>query len=197
MFTLKKLFLITLLVLLPTFALAATWKIDPAHTSIEFKVRHLMISWVKGVFTKVSGAAIIDEENLAGSTVKLQIETASLNTNNSKRDDHLRSSEFFDVATYPVMTFVSKEVIVAAGQPTRIVGDLTIRDATREVILEIEAFSQTVTDPWGNTRRGATASTNINRKDYGLTWNKLLEAGGVVVGDKVQISLEIEFIKAE
>jgi polyisoprenoid-binding protein YceI len=195
MFTLKRLFLITLLVIIPTLALAATWKIDPVHTTIEFKVRHLMISWVKGVFTKVDGTAVIDEKNLTGSTLKVQIETASLDTNNKKRDDHLRSHEFFDVATYPVMTFVSKEVIVADGQPVEIVGDLTIRDVTRKVVLEVEDFSQTITDPWGNTRRGVTASTKINRKDYGLTWNKALETGGVVVGDEVRISLEVEFIR--
>ena len=195
MLTFKRLFLITLLVMIPHLVLAATWKIDPAHTTIEFKIRHLMISWVKGVFTEVQGTAVTNEADLTKSSVQIQIKTASLNTNNKKRDDHLRSPEFFDVATYPVMTFVSKKVVVADGQPVEIVGDLTIHGVTREVALEVEDFSQTVTDPWGNTRRGATASTKINRKDYGLTWNKALEAGGVVVGDEVRISLEVEFIR--
>jgi polyisoprenoid-binding protein YceI len=154
-----------------------------------------MISWVKGVFTDVNGTVVINEADLAGSTVKIQIATTSLNTNNKKRDDHLRSPDFFDTATYPVMIFVSRKVIVANGQPVNIVGDLTIRNITKEVSLEVEDLSQTVTDPWGNTRRGATASMNINRKDYGLTWNKVLEAGGVVVGDEIRISLEVEFIK--
>ena len=195
MLTFKRLFIITLLVMIPHLALASTWKIDPAHTTVEFKIRHLMISWVKGVFTEVQGSAVINESDLTKSSVQIQIKTASLNTNNKKRDDHLRSPEFFDVATYPVMTFVSKKVVVAEGQPVEIVGDLTIHGVTRKVVLEVEDFSQTVTDPWGNTRRGATASTKINRKDYGLTWNKALEAGGVVVGDEVRISLEIEFIQ--
>jgi polyisoprenoid-binding protein YceI len=191
----KRIFLVILLVMIPHFALATTWKIDPAHTNVEFKVRHLMISWVKGVFTDVNGTVVINEADLAGSTVKIQIATTSLNTNNKKRDDHLRSPDFFDTATYPVMIFVSRKVIVANGQPVNIVGDLTIRNITKEVSLEVEDLSQTVTDPWGNTRRGATASMNINRKDYGLTWNKVLEAGGVVVGDEIRISLEVEFIK--
>ncbi len=195
MYFCKNLLIITLLVILPQITLAATWKIDPVHTSVEFKIRHLMVSWVKGVFTEVDGTVDIDPANLAKSTVKVRIGTASIDTNNQKRDDHLRSPDFFAVATFPAMTFVSKKVVVANGQPVQIVGDLTIRDVTREVELKVEDFSQTVTDPWGNTRRGASASTQINRSDYGLTWNKALETGGVVVGDEVHISLEIELIK--
>jgi len=107
----------------------------------------------------------------------------------------LRSPDFFDVATFPAITFVSKKVVVANGEPVKIVGDLTIRDVTREVELEVEDFSQSIVDPWGNTRRGASASTQINRSDFGLTWNKALETGGVVVGDEVHISLEVELIK--
>ena len=192
---LKKIFLVTLLVIIPHFALAATWKIDPAHTAVEFKVRHLMVSWVKGVFTNVVGTAEINDAELATSNIKVQIETSSVNTNNDKRDNHLRSPDFFDASKYPKMIFVSKEVLVANGTPIKIIGDLTIRDITREVELAVEDFSQTVIDPWGNTRRGVTAVTKINRKDYGLTWNKALEAGGVVVGDEVRISLEVEMIR--
>lgn len=195
MLLLKRIFLVTLLVMIPHFALASTWRIDPAHTAVEFKIRHLMVSWVKGVFTEIDGTVVINETDLAASNVNIQIKTASINTNNKKRDDHLRSPDFFDVTNYPLMTFVSKKVVVSNGQPVTIVGDLTIRDVTREVKLEIEDSSQTVTDPWGNTRRGASASTKINRKDYGLTWNKALEAGGVVVGEEVRISLEVEMIK--
>ena len=195
MLTLKRIFLVTLLVMIPHFALATTWKIDPAHTAVEFKVRHLMVSWVKGVFTAVEGTVVIDEADLTKSNLKIQIETASINTNNSKRDDHLRSPDFFDVTNHPLMTFVSKKILTANGNPTKIVGDLTIRDVSKEVELEIEEFSLIVTDPWGNTRRGATASTKINRKDYGLAWHKALEAGGVVVGDEVRISLEVELIR--
>jgi polyisoprenoid-binding protein YceI len=137
----------------------------------------------------------INAADLEKSAAKVRIGTASIDTNNQKRDDHLRSPDFFDAAKFPAMTFVSKQVEVANGQPVKIVGDLTIRDVTREIELEVEDFSQTVVDPWGNTRRGASASTQINRSDYGLTWNKALEAGGVVVGDEVHINLEIELIK--
>ena len=137
MLSLKRIFLVILLMMVPHFALAATWKIDPAHTAVEFKVRHLMVSWVKGVFTNVDGTVVIDETDLTKSNVKIVIDTASVNTNNQKRDDDLRSSNFFEVATYPVMTFVSKKVVVANGQPAKIVGDLTIRNVTREVELEV------------------------------------------------------------
>ncbi len=192
---LKKIFIVSLLVTIPQAAFAATWKIDPVHTAVEFKIRHLMVSWVKGVFADVDGSAQIDDADLSKASVSVKIATASVDTNNQKRDDHLRSADFFDVAKFPAMAFVSKKVVVANGQPVKIVGDLTIRDVTREVELEVEDFSATVTDPWGNTRRGASATTTINRSDYGLTWNKALEAGGVVVGDEVRISLEVELIK--
>ena len=195
MYICKRLLVTTLLVILPQLAMADTWKIDQAHTTVEFKIRHLMVSWVKGVFTDVEGAVDIDEADLAKSSTKVRIGTASVDTNNQKRDDHLRSPDFFNAAKFPAMTFVSKQVEVANGQPVKIVGDLTILDVTREVELEVEDFSQTITDPWGNTRRGASAATKISRSDYGLTWNKALEAGGVVVGDEVRISLEVELIK--
>ena len=195
MHTFKRIFLVALIVMTPQVALSASWKIDPAHTAVEFKVRHLMVSWVKGVFTNVAGTVEINESDMSASNVKIQIETASINTNNSKRDDHLRSPDFFDVSTYPMMVFVSKKVVAADNIPVKIIGDLTIRDVTKEVELDVEEFSGTVKDPWGNTRRGATAETEINRKDFGLTWNKALEAGGVVVGDEVRISLEVEMIQ--
>ncbi len=154
-----------------------------------------MVSWVKGVFTDFDGAVTLNDSDLSKSSVNIKIATNSIDTNNKKRDDHLRSPDFFDVATFPGMAFVSKNVVVANGVPTKIVGDLTIRDVTREVELSVDDFSQEIKGPWGNTRRGASASTKINRSDYGLTWNKALEAGGVVVGDEVHISLEVELIK--
>ena len=195
MYLCKRLLIITLLVILPQTVLATSWKIDPVHTAVEFKIRHLMVSWVKGVFTEVDGTVDIDPAAMEKSTVKVRIGTASIDTNNQKRDDHLRSPDFFDVATFPTMTFVSKKVVIADGKPVKILGDLTIRDVTREVELDVADFSQTITDPGGKTRRGASASTEINRSDYGLTWNKALETGGVVVGDEVHISLEVELIK--
>ena len=195
MSTCKRFFLIIFLLIIPQFALADNWKIDPAHTAVEFKVRHLMVSWVKGTFTDVHGTAVVDDANHAKSSITVQIATASINTNNKKRDDHLRSPDFFDVTAHPVMSFVSKEVVITDGKPVEIVGELTIRGQTKPVTLVVEDFSQIVIDPWGNTRRGASASTTINRKDFGLTWHKALEAGGVVVGDEVRISLEVELIK--
>ncbi|TNF48852.1 MAG: polyisoprenoid-binding protein [Deltaproteobacteria bacterium] len=195
MFILKPIFLITLFLAIPHFALAENWKIDPAHTSVEFKIKHLMISWVKGSFNDVKGAVVFDETEPENSSVNVQIATASVDTGNKKRDDHLRSPDFFDVASYPVMSFVSKKVTVANDVPTQINGELTLHGETRAVTLDVEEFSPTVTDPWGNTRRGASASTKINRRDFGLTWNKALEAGGVVVGEEVRISLEVELIK--
>lgn len=195
MFNNKRWLLLTLLLVLPQIALAATWKIDPVHTAVEFKIRHLMVSWVKGVFTDVDGAVEIQDNDLAQSTVKVRIGTASIDTNNQKRDDHLRSPDFFDAASFPAIHFVSSQVVVAEGRPVQIIGELTIRDVTRTVELDVHEFTQAVTDPWGNTRRGASASTKIKRGDYGLTWNKALETGGVVVGDDVHITLEVELIK--
>ena len=195
MFILKPIFLITFLLAIPHFALAENWKIDPAHTSVEFKIKHLMISWVKGTFTDVKGSVVFDETEPGKSSVNVQVATASVDTGNKKRDDHLRSPDFFDVASYPVMSFASKQVTAANGVPTQINGELTLHGETRAVTLDVEEFSPTITDPWGNTRRGASASATINRKDFGLTWNKALEAGGVVVGEEVRISLEVELIK--
>lgn len=191
----KRLFLMLFLLIIPHLALADNWQIDPAHTSVEFKVRHLMVSWVKGTFTDVQGTAVVNDADPTKSSITVQIATASINTNNKKRDDHLRSPDFFDVTVHPVMSFVSKEVVIADGKPEKIIGELTIRGQTKAVTLAVEDFSQTVVDPWGNTRRGASASTTINRKDFGLTWHKALEAGGVVVGDEIRISLEVELIK--
>ena len=195
MFTLKRIILITLLLAIPHLSFAENWKIDPAHTSVEFKIKHLMISWVKGVFTDVQGTAVFDDADPGKASINVQIATASVDTGTKKRDDDLRSPNFFDAATYPVMSFVSKKIVVADGVPSQIHGDLTIHGQTRDVVLDVEDFSQIVTDPLGNTRRGASATTTINRKDFGLTWNKALEAGGVVVGEEVRISLEVELIK--
>jgi polyisoprenoid-binding protein YceI len=184
------------LALVPTLVLAASWTIDPEHSSIQFSVRHLMVSNVKGVFEKVKGAAEIDDKNLTRSSVNVTIETGSINTNVAKRDEHLRSADFFDTATHPTMTFVSKKVAKAGKDKLKVTGDLTIRGITKEVVLDVAGLATVSKDPWGNIRRGATATTKINRKDFGLTWNKALETGGVAVGDDVAITIEVELIKA-
>jgi polyisoprenoid-binding protein YceI len=190
-----RILLTILLVITPVLAHAATWQIDPAHAFIEFKVRHLMVSSVKGVFTKLDGNVVADDADLAKATVNVTIDTASIDTNIAKRDEHLRSPDFFDVAKHPTMTFASKRVIVENGKVGKVIGDLTIRGTTREVTLDVAEFTPAIKDPWGNQRRGATASTSINRKDFGLTWNALLEGGGVAVGDEVKITLDIELIR--
>ena len=192
---LYRLVLALLLVTAPALAGAATWQIDPDHAFVEFKVKHLMVSSVKGAFTKVAGTLEADDADLAKATVTVTIDTASLDTNIAKRDEHLRSPDFFDVAKYPTMTFVSRKIVGDGTALRKVIGDLTIRGTTREVTLDVADFTPAIKDPWGKQRRGATATTTISRKDFGLTWNALLEGGGVAVGDEVRISLDIELIK--
>lgn len=192
---LLRFFAVLLLAATPVMAGAATWQIDPAHASVEFKVRHLMVAWVKGSFPTVAGFAEIDEADLAKSTVSVTIDAASIDTNNAKRDEHLRSADFFDVASFPTMTFISKRIVIDGDNLRQVIGDLTLRGTTREVALDVDELTPAIRDPWGNQRRGATATAVINRKDFGLTWNKLLESGGVAVGDEVKISLDIELVK--
>jgi polyisoprenoid-binding protein YceI len=182
---------------IPVIASAAIWNIDPDHSSIGFKVRHLMVSNVKGSFDKHTGVVDINEKDITKSKVEVTIDTASINTNVQKRDEHLRSADFFDVAKFPTMTFVSKKVAKAGKDKLKVTGDLTLRGVTREVVLDVDPLSRESKDPWGNLRRGTTATTKINRKDFGLVWNKVLETGGVAVGDEVLITLEIEMIKVQ
>ena len=180
---------------IPVFGDAATWQIDPDHSSFQFKVRHLMVSNVKGDFTKVKGAVTIDERDIANLKLEITIDAASVNTGHAKRDEHLRNADFFDVAKHPTITFVSKRAEKAGMDRLKVIGDLTMHGVTREVTVDVEGPTQEVKDPWGNFRRGATAATKINRKDFGLTWNRVLETGGVVVGEDVDIFVEIELIK--
>jgi len=185
------------LLILPAVVPAATWNIDQDHSNIGFKVRHLMVSNVKGSFEKFSGTVVIDDSDITGSKVEVTIDTASINTNVQKRDEHLRSPDFFDVTRFPAMTFVSKKVAPGGNGKLKVKGDLTLHGVKKEVVLDVEPLSGESKDPWGNIRRGTTATTKINRKDFGLTWNKALETGGVAVGEEVQIILEIEMIKAK
>ena len=180
---------------LPAFAFASTWTIDPDHSNIGFKVRHLMVSNVKGSFDKHTGTVEINDKDVTKSKVEVTIDTNSINTNVQKRDDHLRSADFFDVAKFPTMTFVSKKVAKAGKDKLKVTGDLTLHGVTKQVVLDVEGPSVESKDPMGAIRRGATASTKINRKDFGLVWNKALETGGVAVGEEVTITLEIEMIK--
>lgn len=181
--------------LMPTFVLASTWTIDPDHTNIGFRVKHLMVSTVNGNFLKHTGTVAINDKDITKSKVEISIDTASINTNVAKRDEHLRSADFFDVAKYPTMTFLSKKVVKAGKGKLRVTGDLTLHGVTREVVLAVEGPTRESKDPWGNIHRGATASTRINRQDFGLVWNKTLETGGVLIGDDIVIVLDIEMIK--
>jgi polyisoprenoid-binding protein YceI len=180
---------------IPSIATASPWSIDTDHSNVGFKVRHMMVSNVKGDFSKFSGNVDIDDKDLAKTKVDAIIETASINTGVSKRDEHLKSPDFFDVAKYPTMTFVSKKVKKEGRDKLKIYGQLTLHGVTKDVVLDVQGLDKSFKDPWGNIKRGASATATINRKDFGLAWNKTLEAGGVMVGDEVNISLEIELLK--
>ncbi len=194
----KRTFLIGFAVLLlsiPVLALGATYQIDPDHSSFQFKVRHMTVSNVRGEFKRVKGVATIDGNNLIGLKVEVTLDAASVNTDNAKRDDHLRSEDFFDVAKYPTITFVSKKVTKVDENRLKVVGDLTIRGVTKEVTVAVDGPSPEVKDPGGNIRRGATGTLKINRKDFGMMWHKTLDNGGLVVGDDVNISVEVELVR--
>lgn len=180
---------------LPAFVSASTWTIDPDHSNVGFKVRHLMVSNVKGSFEKHTGTIEINEQDIAQSKVAVSIDTNSVNTNVPKRDAHLRGPDFFDVAKFPTMTFVSKKVAENGNDRLKVTGDLTLHGVTKTVVLEVEGPTKESKDPWGKIRKGATAITKINRKDFGLVWNAALETGGVAVGEEITITLEIEMIK--
>ena len=188
-------FILTLFLTIPVLSQASDYQIDPDHSSFQFKVRHLMVSNVKGDFTKTKGTVTMDDQDVSNLKVDLTIETASVNTSHAKRDEHLRNPDFFDVAKYPTITFVSKRVTKAGADKLKVTGDLTLHGVTREVTLDVEGPTPQVKDPWGKFRRGATATGKINRKDFGLTWNRALETGGVVVGEDVDIYVEVELIK--
>jgi polyisoprenoid-binding protein YceI len=179
----------------PVLTYAATWEMDPAHSSFQFKVRHLMVSNVSGDFSKSRGVVMIDEKDITQLRVEVTIDAASVNTGHAQRDEHLRGPDFFDVTKYPTITFVSRKVIKADADRLRVMGDLTIHGVIREITVDVEGPTAEVKDPWGNFRRGATATTKINRKDFGLTWNKVLDGGGLVVGDEVNIYVEVELVR--
>jgi polyisoprenoid-binding protein YceI len=173
-----------------------TWNIDPAHTTAEFKVKHMMIANVKGQFSKVSGVLILDESNLKDSRVEATIEAASIETREAQRDAHLKSADFFDVEKFPTLHFKSTDISIVRDGELSVEGNLTIRGVTRKVRFAVEGPTPPAKDPWGNTRVAVSASTRINRKDFGLTWNAALETGGILVGEEVTITLEAEFVKA-
>jgi polyisoprenoid-binding protein YceI len=174
-------------------AATTVWNIDPAHSSAQFSVRHMMISSVKGEFTKITGRAVYDPEKPESLSAEATIDVNTINTREPDRDNHLKSADFFDVAKYPSITFKSKRA-TKGPDGLKLTGDLTIHGVTREVTLDVEGPTPPLKDPWGFTRVGASATTRINRKDFGLTWNQALEAGGVLVGDEVKITVDVELV---
>lgn len=170
------------------------WEFDPAHSHAQFKVRHMMISNVKGEFTKISGTIKIDGADITRSSVEAAIEVTSLNTRDPQRDGHLKSPDFFDAERFPTLSFHSTQ-ITQTDDGLELTGDLTIRGVTKSVVFQIDGPTPETKDPWGATRIGGEATTTIDRKDFGLNWNAALEAGGVLVGDKVHITVDAELIK--
>ena len=182
---------------LPAAGANSNWQIDPAHSSAQFSVRHLAISTVRGAFSKVTGSVVFDDKDVSKSSVEVTIDANSVDTRVPDRDNDLRSEKFFDVAHYPSITFKSKRVEQVAPGKLKVTGDLTIRGTTKEVVLDVEGPTAPVKDPWGNTRNAATATTKINRQDFGVKWNATLDNGGVVVGDDVSIVIDVELVKKD
>ena len=175
---------------------AATYTIEPAHSSAHFKIRHLMIANVRGEFSRVRGTVHYDPANPEASSISAEIEVDSLNTREPDRDKHLKSADFFDAATYPTIQFQSRKVERDGPEGLRVTGDLTIRGTTREVVLNVIGPTPEIKDPWGYSRRGAEAVATISRKEFGVAFSPLLETGGVAIGDQVEISLEIEMVRS-
>ena len=179
---------------LPASAGTTTYQIDPRHSSADFGVTHLMISTVRGEFHGVTGTVVVDDANIANSTVNVTIDATTVDTREPDRDKHLKSDAFFDVTKYPVITFKSNKVEKNADGSLKITGDLTIRGVTKSVVLSSSVPKPAIKDPWGLQRTAVSASTKINRQDFGVAWNQKLDSGGVVVGDDVTITLDVEMI---
>ncbi|HXQ22521.1 MAG TPA: YceI family protein [Candidatus Acidoferrales bacterium] len=184
-----------LVVGIPAFAGASTWDVDSAHSSAEFAVRHLMVSTVRGTLGKVTGTLNLDEQDVTKSSVEATVDATTIDTREPKRDGHLKSPDFFDVAKYPTITFKSKKVTVAADKKYQVTGDLTLHGVTKEVVLDVEGSPVGFKDPMGNVKLGGVAHTKLNRQDFGIKWNKALDGGGVVVGDDVDVTIDVELIK--
>lgn len=180
---------------LPSAAARSVWQVDPQHTAAQFAVKHLMISTVRGQFKGVTGNVTWDEQDVAKSAVDISIDATTVDTSEPKRDAHLKSADFFDVVKYPTISFHSKKIEPLSAGKLKVSGDLTIHGVTREVVLDVEGPTAPVKDPWGNTRVALSAVAKVNRQDYGVKWNANIDGGGVVVGDEVNITIDLEMIK--
>lgn len=176
-------------------AAAETWVIDSSHSGAYFSVKHMMVTNVRGHFSDMKGSVEFDGTDISGIQVQATLDASTIDTRDAKRDEHLRSPDFFDVANHPTIEFKSKKATPKGNGKFTLVGDLTMRGVTKEVTLEVEGPTPAVQDPWGNTKVGATATTTLNRQEFGIKWNKTLDAGGLVVGDEVQVTLEMELAK--
>lgn len=183
------------LLLLPVLAQAETWTIDTPHSNAQFSVRHMMISNVKGEFNKVTGAIELDEKDITLSKVEATIDVTTVNTREPKRDAHLKSPDFFDAAKYPTITFKSTSIAKGADGRLMVTGDLTMHGVTKQVVLSVEPLSAPIKDRGGNLHAGTSATARINRKDFGVNYNAILETGGVMVGDEVNITIDVELVK--
>ena len=179
----------------PAGAGTSNWQVDPQHSSAQFAVRHLGLSTVRGAFSKVTGTMAFDDQDITKSSVEVSIDVNTVDTREPDRDKDLRSERFFDVVHFPTMTFKSKKVEQAAPGKLKVTGDLTIRGATKEVVLDVDGPTAPAKDPWGNTRVAAAGTAKINRQDFGVKWNAKLDNGGVVVGDDVNITIDVELIQ--
>jgi polyisoprenoid-binding protein YceI len=177
------------------FAEASTWRIDSAHSSAQFAVRHLLVSTVRGHLGEVAGTVQLDEADVTRSSVDATVDPKGVDTRDAKRDEHLRSADFLDVAKYPTITFRSKKVQRSAEGRYQVVGDLTLHGVTREVTLDVEGSTKPITDPWGNVKLGGVARTKIDRQDFGVSYSKVLEGGGLVVGNEIEITIDIELTR--
>ncbi len=172
-----------------------TYELDPVHSHLGFSVRHMMVSQQRGQFQGVTGTLTLDREDLTKSRVEVAIDTATINTHNTDRDNHLRSADFFDVANHPKMTFVSREVKAQPDSELRITGDLTIRGTTRSVTLTAEPLSPESKDPFGNIKIGTSATGKLSRKEFGMVWNAVLETGGIALSDEIKLTLDVQFVR--
>jgi polyisoprenoid-binding protein YceI len=186
---------LVVVIAVPLAASANTWQIDPVHSTVGFTVRHMTISSVRGQFDKVAGTITADGNDPTTAVIEATIDTASIDTRSADRDSDLKSPNFLDVAKYPTMTFKSKKVEAAGPGKYNVVGELTLHGVTKEVTLAVEVADAPIKDPWGNTRAGAFATATISRKDFGLMWNKMIEAGGAVIGDAVSVEINVEAVK--
>src|SRR5437773_11430677 len=181
--------------LIPARAADSTWQVDPQHSSAQFAVRHLGLSTVRGAFSKLSGTMVLDNQDITKSSIEVSIDVNTVDTREPDRDKDLRSERFFDVAHFTRITIKSKKVEQIAPGKLRVTGDLTIRGTTKEVVLDVDGLTAPVKDPWGNQRVAATATTKINRQDFGVKWNAKLDNGGAVVSDDVNVTLHVELVQ--